>query len=113
MSVLIKFSTVENFYTYREFNNYAQIKDVTNITARVYTVGNLAITSIIVETPKLIGKTTIKFPIKYKASPFVTFQDNDTASTPPGPLGINWTNLDSIEVQGFNGGFTMLVVGAI
>ena len=104
---------LENFYTYREFNNYAQIKDVTSITARVYTVGNLAITSIIVETPKLIGKTTIKFPIKYKASPFVTFQDNDTASTPPGPLGINWTNLDSIEVQGFNGGFTMLVVGAI
>ena len=104
---------MENFYTYREFNNYAQIKDVTNITARVYTVGNLAITSIIVETPKLIGKTTIKFPIKYKAPPFVTFQDNDTASTPPGPLGINWTNLDSIEVQGFNGGFTMLVVGAI
>lgn len=110
---LIRFSTVENFYTYREFNNYAQIKDVTSITARVYTVGNLAITSIIVETPKLIGKTTIKFPIKYKAPPFVTFQDNDTASTPPGPLGINWTNLDSIEVQGFNGGFTMLVVGAI
>ena len=104
---------LENFYTYREFNNYAQIKDVTSITARVYTVGNLAITSIIVETPKLIGKTTIKFPIKYKAPPFVTFQDNDTASTPPGPLGINWTNLDSIEVQGFNGGFTMLVVGAI
>ena len=104
---------LENFYTYREFNNYAQIKDVTSITARVYTVGNLAITSIIVETPKLIGKTTIKFPIKYKASPFVTFQDNDTASTPPGPLGINWTNLDSIEVQGFNGGFTMLVIGAI
>ncbi|ERT44460.1 ribose-phosphate pyrophosphokinase [Fusobacterium vincentii] len=104
---------LENFYTYREFNNYAQIKDVTSITARVYTVGNLAITSIIVETPKLIGKTTIKFPIKYKALPFVTFQDNDTASTPPGPLGINWTNLDSIEVQGFNGGFTMLVVGAI
>ena len=104
---------LENFYTYREFNNYAQIKDVTSITARVYTVGNLAITSIIVETPKLIGKTTIKFPIKYKAQPFVTFQDNDTASTPPGPLGINWTNLDSIEVQGFNGGFTMLVVGAI
>ena len=104
---------LENFYTYREFNNYAQIKDVTSITARVYTVGNLAITSIIVETPKLIGKTTIKFPIKYKASPFVTFQDNDTASTPPGPLGINWTNLDSIEVQGFNGGFTMLIVGAI
>lgn len=104
---------LENFYTYKEFNNYAQIKDVTSITARVYTVGNLAITSIIVETPKLIGKTTIKFPIKYKASPFVTFQDNDTASTPPGPLGINWTNLDSIEVQGFNGGFTMLVVGAI
>ena len=104
---------LENFYTYREFNNYAQIKDVTSIIARVYTVGNLAITSIIVETPKLIGKTTIKFPIKYKALPFVTFQDNDTASTPPGPLGINWTNLDSIEVQGFNGGFTMLVVGAI
>lgn len=104
---------LENFYTYREFNNYAQIKDVTSITARVYTVGNLAITSIMVETPKLIGKTTIKFPIKYKALPFVTFQDNDTASTPPGPLGINWTNLDSIEVQGFNGGFTMLVVGAI
>ena len=104
---------LENFYTYREFNNYAQIKDVTSITARVYTVGNLAITSIIVETPKLIGKTTIKFPIKYKAPPFVTFQDNDTASTPPGPLGINWTNLDSIEVQGFNGGFTMLVVGTI
>ena len=104
---------LENFYTYREFNNYAQIKDVTSITARVYTVGNLAITSIIVGTPKLIGKTTIKFPIKYKAPPFVTFQDNDTASTPPGPLGINWTNLDSIEVQGFNGGFTMLVVGAI
>ena len=104
---------LENFYTYREFNNYAQIKDVTSITARVYTVGNLAITSIIVETPKLIGKTTIKFPIKYKIPPFVTFQDNDTASTPPGPLGINWTNLDSIEVQGFNGGFTMLVVGAI
>ena len=96
---------MENFYTYREFNNYAQIKDVTSITARVYTVGNLAITSIIVETPKLIGKTTIKFPIKYKTSPFVTFQDNDTASTPPGPLGINWTNLDSIEVQGFNGSF--------
>ena len=112
-STLNKFSTVENFYTYREFNNYAQIKDVTSIIARVYTVGNLAITSIIVETPKLIGKTTIKFPIKYKALPFVTFQDNDTASTPPGPLGINWTNLDSIEVQGFNGGFTMLVVGAI
>ena len=112
-STLNKFSTVENFYTYREFNNYAQIKDVTSITARVYTVGNLAITNIIVETPKLIGKTTIKFPIKYKAPPFVTFQDNDTASTPPGPLGINWTNLDSIEVQGFNGGFTMLVVGAI
>ena len=104
---------LENFYTYREFNNYAQIKDVTSITARVYTVGNLAITSIIVETPKLIGKTTITFPIKYKIPPFVTFQDNDTASTPPGPLGINWTNLDSIEVQGFNGGFTMLVVGAI
>ena len=104
---------LENFYIYREFNNYAQIKDVTSITARVYIVGNLAITSIIVETPKLIGKTTIKFPIKYKALPFVTFQDNDTASTPPGPLGINWTNLDSIEVQGFNGGFTMLVVGAI
>lgn len=104
---------LENFYTYREFNNYAQIKDITSITARVYTVGNLAITSIMVETPKLIGKTTIKFPIKYKALPFVTFQDNDTASTPPGPLGINWTNLDSIEVQGFNGGFTMLVVGAI
>lgn len=104
---------LENFYTYREFNNYTQIKDVTSITARVYTIGNLAITSIIVETPKLIGKTVIKFPIKYKVSPFVTFQDNDTASTPPGPLGINWTNLDSIEVQGFNGGFTMLVVGAI
>ena len=104
---------MENFYTYREFNNYAQIKDVTSITARVYTVGKLAITSVIVETSKVIGKTTIKFPIKYKVSPFVTFQDNDTASTPPGPLGINWTNLDSIEVQGFNGGFTMLVVGAI
>ena len=104
---------LENFYTYREFNNYAQIKDVTSITAKVYTVGNLAITSITVLTPKLIGKTTIKFPITYKTSPFVTFQDNDTASTPPGPLGINWTNLDSIEVQGLNGGFTMLVVGAI
>ena len=110
---VIKFSTVENFYTYREFNNYAQIKDVTSITARVYTVGKLAITSVIVETSKVIGKTTIKFPIKYKVSPFVTFQDNDTASTPPGPLGINWTSLDSVEVQGFNGGFTMLVVGAI
>ena len=104
---------LENFYTYREFNNYAQIKDVTSITARVYTVGKLAITSVIVETSKVIGKTTIKFPIKYKVSPFVTFQDNDTASTPPGPLGINWTSLDSVEVQGFNGGFTMLVVGAI
>lgn len=104
---------LENLYTYREFNNYAQIKDVTSITARVYTVGKLAITSVIVETSKVIGKTTIKFPIKYKVSPFVTFQDNDTASTPPGPLGINWTSLDSVEVQGFNGGFTMLVVGAI
>ena len=104
---------MENFYTYREFNNYAQIKDVTSITASVYIVGNLAITSITVLTSKTIEKTTIKFPIKYKTSPFVTFQDNDTASTPSGPLGINWTNLDSIEVQGLNGGFTMLVVGAI
>ena len=54
---------MENFYTYREFNNYTQIKDVTSITARVYTIGNLAITSIIVETPKLIGKIVIKFPL--------------------------------------------------
>lgn len=113
MSIASIVNRLENFYTYREFNNYAQIKDVTSITARVYTVGKLAITSIIVETSKVIGKTTIKFPIKYKVSPFVTFQDNDTASTPPGPLGINWTSLDSVEVQGFNGGFTMLVVGAI
>ena len=113
MSIDSIVNRLENFYTYREFNNYAQIKDVTSITARVYTVGKLAITSIIVETSKVIGKTTIKFPIKYKVSPFVTFQDNDTASTPPGPLGINWTSLDSVEVQGFNGGFTMLVVGAI
>ena len=113
MSILENLNRLENFYTYREFNNYAQIKDVTSITARVYTVGKLAITSVIVETSKVIGKTTIKFPIKYKVSPFVTFQDNDTASTPPGPLGINWTSLDSVEVQGFNGGFSMLVVGAI
>ena len=113
MSIASIVNRLENLYTYREFNNYAQIKDVTSITARVYTVGKLAITSVIVETSKVIGKTTIKFPIKYKVSPFVTFQDNDTASTPPGPLGINWTSLDSVEVQGFNGGFTMLVVGAI
>ena len=113
MSIASIVDRLENLYTYREFNNYAQIKDVTSITARVYTVGKLAITSVIVETSKVIGKTTIKFPIKYKVSPFVTFQDNDTASTPPGPLGINWTSLDSVEVQGFNGGFTMLVVGAI
>ena len=104
---------LENFYTYREFSNYAQIKNVKNIIARVYTIGKLVITSMVIETPGLVGKTVIKFPIKYKVPPFVTFQDNDTDSTPPGPIGINWTNLDSIEVQGFNGGFTMLVVGAI
>lgn len=104
---------MENLFTFREFKNYTQIKDVTNITARVYTVGRLAITILIVETTKIIGKTTIKFPITYKTTPFVTFQDNDTASTPAVGTGINWSALDSIELQGLNGGFTMLVVGAI
>lgn len=103
---------LENFYTYREFNNYAQIKDITSITAKVYTVGKLAITHITANSSK-IGKTTIKFPIKYKASPFVTYQDNDNESATSGPIGINWANLDSIEVQGLIGGFTLLLVGEI
>lgn len=110
-----KVNNFNSFFEITKYNNYFTAPNMTNSTAKVFKIKNLAIVHITAGFTTMINNAVnIKFPITFKEAPFVVPVDNDASAVSiPSVIGVGWATRDGVLLSKINGGATLLVVGEI
>lgn len=86
--------------------------NVSDTSAQVYKINNLAIVIITFLTSVNIQLIDFYYPIVFKNTPFVTYVDNNSNNSVQTAWNIEWSNNDYVRLGNINSG-TILIIGYI